>query len=360
MTIVNVLAKPLSSVIPGFNLLISFSPPGQVKLKREQWQTYQPTTVGTRLRDADRLFLPKGAKAKVICQNLVMWKVPAGKESIVREGCPSVSNPRLIDQGEDTAPTRNPNTPSIPYLISPRETKLLPTESVTFHWHQVEGAKNYRVSLRGPGVNWNDKTKENQVVYAAEQPLKPGTRYWFTVETDTGATSTREGIIGFSTVSEKEVQEILGAVEEVKQKQLSREAEALALARLYQSNEVYNEAIALLKSAIKDGVESTAIHQLLGKVYQQIGLNRLAREHYLKALELAKAEENLEGLAMTQGGLAITNGIVGNEDEARNYFKNAKATYQELGDEEAIRNLEKVLTEILGVNQGSQKSKVKS
>ncbi|GGA30737.1 hypothetical protein [Okeania sp. KiyG1] len=80
-------------------------------------------------------------------------------------------------------------------------------------------------------------------------------------------------------------------------------------------NEVYNEAIALLKTAIKDGVESTAIYQLLGKVYQQIGLNRLAREHYLKGLELAKAETNLEGLAMTQAGLAITNGIVGNENE---------------------------------------------
>ena len=350
VTLAGILAKPLNSVIPGFNLLISLSPPGQVKLKRQQWQIYQPARVGTPLRDADRLLLAKGAKARVICQNLTMWKVPDGKESIVSQGCRPVSNPRLVEPRGDTANPRAINSPRIPYLITPRNTELLPTESLTLRWNRVEGAKNYRVILVGPpDVNWNKETKENQVVvYLAEQPLKPGNRYWFNVKTDRNATSESEGVFGFSILSEKAAQEISGAVAEIKQKQLSREAEALALAHLYQSKEVYNEAIALLNAAIKDGIESTAIYQLLGKVYQQIGLNRLAREQYLKGSELAKPEENLEGLAITQGGLAITTAIVGNEDEARDYFKKAKAAYQELGDEEAVRNLEEVLSNILG------------
>jgi len=353
VTLVGILAKPLSSVIPGVNFLMILSPPGQVKLKRPHWQKYQPTTIGTPLRNEDRLLLPKGAQVEVLCQNLTEWKVPDGRESIVSEGCPPVNDPKLRELGKVTADSRAINDPNIPYILSPRNTKLLPTQSLTLRWNQVEGAKNYRVELVGPGVNLNQQTRENQLVYTAETPLKPGNRYWFNVVTDRNKTSTFGGTPGLSILSDKEVKKILGEVEEIKQKQLSREAQALAIARLYQSNEVYNEAIKPLETAIQDGIKSTAIYQLLGEIHQKIGLNRLAREHYLKALKLTKPEADLEGLANIQGGLAITNAIIGYKDDALKYLEYAKASYQKLeleeSQEKTVRDLEKEVRDILNL-----------
>ncbi|MDE5084413.1 MAG: hypothetical protein O4859_25700, partial [Trichodesmium sp. St18_bin1] len=162
-----------------------------------------------------------------------------------------------------------------------------------------------------------------------------------------------EGTPGFTILSEKEVKEILGEVEEIKQKQLSREAQALAIARLYQSNELYNEAIKLLETAIQDGIKSTAIYQLLGEIHQKIGLNRLAREHYLKALKLTKPKADLEGLANIQGGLAITNAIIGYKDDALKYLEYAKASYKKLEQKEAqektVGKLEADVIDILGI-----------
>ena len=353
VTLVGILARPVSPVIPGVNFLMILSPPGQVKLKRPHWQKYQPIIIGTPLRNEDRLLLPKGAQAEVLCQNLTEWKVPDGRESIVSEGCPPVSNPKLRESEEDTADSRAINDPKIPYILSPRNTKLLPTQSLTLRWNQVEGAKNYRVELVGPGVNLNQETRENQLVYTAKPPLKRGVRYWFNVVTDKNKTSTFEGTPGFTILSEKEVKETLGAVEEIKQKQLSREAQVLAIAHLYQSKELYNEAIKPLETAIQDGIKSTAIYQLLGEIHQKIGLNRLARLHYLKALKLTKPEADLEGLANIQGGLAITNAIIRYKDDALKYLEYAKASYKKLErkkeQEKTVRKLEAEVSRILGI-----------
>lgn len=356
VTLVGILAKPVSPVIPGVNFLMILSPLGQVKLKRPHWQKYQPTKPGTPLRDADRLLLPKGAEVEVLCQNLTKWKVPDGRESIVSEGCPPVTNPRLVEPGEFTPDSRAVNNPKVPYIISPRNTKLLPTQSLTVAWNPVKGAKNYRVNLVGPGMSWNQQTRGNQLIYTVEPSLKPGNRYWFTVVTQINKISSEfEGNPGFTILSEKEVKEILGAVKEIKQKQLSREAQALAIARLYQSNEVYNEAIKPLETAIQDGIKSTAIYQLLGEIYQQIGLNRLARQHYLKALKLTKPEEDLEGLANIQGRLAITNAIMGYKDNALESLEYAKASYEKLEQKEAqektVRDLEEQVSYILGISK---------
>lgn len=349
VALVGVLARPLHPARPGLNLLMSLNPVGQVKLKRQWWPIYRAAKVGIPLRDADRLLLAKGASAEVMCQNLTTWSPQDGRESVVSQGCPPVVNPRLVQPGEDTANTRAINKPEVPYLISPRKTKLLGNQPLTFRWNPVETAESYRVTLRGPNVNWSQETSETKLVYPNEQPLQPEMQYWLTVETiQSRVSSTSEGVDGFSILPESETKQILAEVERVKQQESNEEAQTLAIARLYQSNELYSEAIELLDTAIENSIDSAAVYQLSGEIHRQVDLNQLAREHYLKSLDLTDKEEDLEGFAINQEGLAITSAIIGKRGEAVEYWKNAKAAYEELGDTEKVRDLEEKEGTILG------------
>ena len=349
LTLVVAIAKPVRPLIPGFNLIVALDPPGQVKVKRLSWRKYQPAFIGAVLDGADRLLLAKNAIAEVLCQNRTTWKVPDGRESIVTEGCGAISNPGSVPEDLDLINSRATNNLEIPYLLSPRDTSLL-DKQLTLRWHKVEGVTSYRVKVIGPGVNWNEETRETEMVYPEGESLQPGSRYWSIVTTDKGKSSLAEGVFGFTVLDETTAKEVLAAAAELQQKQLSSEAEALALAHLYRSNDLKAEAIDQLEKLVSDRTQSVAVYRLLGDIYKQVGLNRLAKERYLKGLELAEAAEDLESQGAVQGGLAITNGIIGNTNEAQQWLEKGKEVYQILGDEEKARKLEKKVAAILGAD----------
>ncbi len=113
----------------------------------------------------------------------------------------------------------------------------------------------------------------------------------------------------------------------------------MALAHLYRGNDLQAEAIELLEGLVKGGSQTVAVYRLLGDIYQQGGLSRLAKERYLKALELAGAG-NVEGQAAIQAELGEADYALGNEDKAVQWLEKATAGYEALGDESQVQELE--------------------
>jgi len=340
------LASPGLTSAAGLNFISQLS--GDVKLKQVRWSNYQKANFGDSLSQEDQLQLGAKASATVLCSNLRLWKVPSAKVSRVSEGCPAGTATLNRPNSSRRAPTRAPNS-TIPYIISPRDT-VLHNDQPILRWNAVPGATRYTVQVRGGGLDWETETNGTEIVYPGAPPLKKGRRYRLIVVADNGASSEEEqGVsLRFSVLDDQKAELVLAKVRELKQQRLTKEAEALALAYLYRSHELNAEAIELLEGLVKQGSQITAVYQLLGDIYLQVGLSRLAKERYLRALQLAKRSEDVEGQAVVQVGLGEADYALGNKNEAVRWLENAKAGYVALGDDLQVRELERRIDSLLG------------
>jgi hypothetical protein len=274
---------------------------GNVEIKRTGRKNYQRVFVGDFLNPSDKLRLAQGTSAKVVCNNLLIWDLGSKGEFEVSKGCPSITPPILRPQSSVDI-TRGLDDPKIPYLISPRNTAIL-TQQPTLRWNPVQSATSYKVQMSGEGVNWTTQVSQSTVVYSGNQPLQSGFIYEVNITANNGASTKDIDAPVFTVLSDSDVQQVKTEIAQLQQKLLSNESKDLALAHLYRSNDLNADAIDLLEGLVKKGSQTTAVYQLLGSIYQQVGLNRLARERYLIALKLAKAENNLEGQAIIQASL---------------------------------------------------------
>ncbi len=339
------LASPGLTSAAGLHFISQMS--GDVKLKQVGWSNYQKANFGDLLSQEDQLQLGAKASATVFCSNLRLWKVPSAKVSRVSEGCPSGTATLNRPNSSRTA-TRAPNS-TIPYIISPRDTALLNDQPI-LRWNAVPGATRYTVQVRGGDLDWETETSGTEIVYPGAPPLKKGRRYRLIVVANNGASSEEEeGVsLRFSVLDDQKAELVLAKVRELKQQRLTKEAEGLALAYLYRSHELNAEAIELLEGLVKQGSQITAVYQLLGDIYLQVGLSRLAKGRYLTALQLAKRSEDVEGQAVVQAGLGEADDALGNKNEAVRWLENAKAGYVALGDDLQLRELERRIDSLLG------------
>lgn len=322
--------------------IIIFRISGNVQIKRPSWTKYQRAFDGTLVNSSDKLRLAKGASAKVRCTYSWIWNVPSPGESSVSQGCPN-SKPVLRRPNSNTLPTRAGDDPTIPYLISPRNSSIL-TDKPQLRWNPVEGVTNYKVQLSGPGVDWQTEVNQPQVVYSGKQPLKPGNRYWVIITADNGETRKNDKA-GFTLMSEADSQRVKAEIAKLEQQGLKGEAKTIALAHLYRSNDLYGDAIDLLSGFIQKDNASTAVYQLLGSTYQQVRLNLLAREQYLTALKSAKIQKNWEAQAIIQTSLGEIDFSFNKFQEALGWYQAAQVAYRELGDRTSEEKLQEKINQ---------------
>ncbi len=198
--------------------------------------------------------------------------------------------------------------------------------------------------------DWQGQTNEPQMVYDGE--LKPGEFYPVRVVADNGVSSTDEDSDSqyswFIVLEEDEAKALREQVAVIEQQELSQEQEALILAHLYRGKELNAEAIEVLEGLVKSGSQTTTVYQLLGDIYQQIGLSLMAKEFYGQGLALTAAEEDSEVKAMMQWGLGEVEYMLGNRDEAVEWLEKGKASYAALGEEIQVEELAKRINEVLG------------
>lgn len=338
-----VLAQSTVAATPGVNLIVEVK--GKVQLKRKEWPDYQPTYAGTALYSGDQLRPDRGAKVVVICADLTRWRVPEGTMSALNDGCPPPPEPALRRARGSIRTTRADNNTSIPYIISPRQTQLL-NDKPTLRWNAVQGATSYTVHISG--LNWKSEVSGTEIVYPGIPPLKPGVDYLLVVEANNGRSSEEEKVfgLGFSLLNEKEAQQVRAKAEQLTKQESAGETAALALAHLYIGHDLRAEAIETLEKLASTGSQIVAVYRLLGDLYSQVGLNRLAKERYLKAVELAASAKNIEEQAAAKAGLGQVYEMLGNFTEAVRLLTEAKTGYETLGDTQRTKELSEQLANL--------------
>lgn len=317
---------------------------GEVKLKRSGNRQYQRVYGGETLSPSDKLQLGRGSLARVLCNNLSPWILNSQGEFTVSSGCPAPGNPALSQSGVRST-TRASDNQTVPYVISPRNTIIL-EDKLTLRWQAVEGARSYQVEVKGGGINWTTQVDQTEVIYSGNEPLQPDTRYRVMITADNGKSTRYEAPVGFTVLNEQEVQRVKSEISQLQQQPLSEEAKALALAYLYRGNELNTAAIELLEGWVKKGTETTAVYELLGRNYQQVGLYRLARERFLTGLEKAKAEGNLDGQARIQLSLGEVDYGLAELPQALQWFQSAQVSYRELGNEGQVQELQQKVDDV--------------
>lgn len=299
-TCVTVLAfsSPVLSNPP--NILLKVN--GNVTIKRVNWIEFKKAKVGDLLNQNDQIQLDSKASATILCNNTEKWQVKPGEIYQVLEGCPS-GVPTETRPNVFRIPTRGENK-TIPYIISPRNTALLNNRPL-LRWNEISGATAYKVRLQDVGLtlDWQIETTNTQIEYPSDKPLlQTGFYYLLSVETDKGKSSNQEeGFdLSFYVLDIETAELVKTEITKIKQLNLTPEAEGLALAYLYQSYELKAEAIELLEGLVKQGSQITAVYQLLGNLYLQVGLSNQAKNPYEKALELAKQNDDIQGQAEAQ------------------------------------------------------------
>jgi hypothetical protein len=334
-------AKPSSEA--GVNLLIVAE--GEVLLKRDGWNDFHPTSFGVILNRGDQLQPASDAQAVVLCDNLSAWTVPAGVRSGLNNGCPQSSEPQLVRGESAIGNTRGSADPLIPYIISPRATKLLDS-TPTLRWNPVPGAKNY--NLRVSGTDWQTESSTDEYVYDGKPPLQPGVDYLWIVEADTGKSSQDEGLpgLGFSVLFDEEAERVRADSASIDELALSDEAKIFALAQLYSGHGLYAEAIQMLEELAEAGNQETNVYRALGELYQQVGLLAQAESSYSTALEFAESVGDVEGTVAAQSGLGEVYVALGNENEAVRWLTLAQAGYEILGDSQRASQIAEELAEL--------------
>jgi hypothetical protein len=326
----------------GVNILIVNK--GEVKVKKENWKAFQKASSGSLLRPNDYLQMGSNASALLLCSNTKRWEPTAGKQFRVSEGCPrgTASRPRTVDLSQ----TRSPNG-LIPYVISPRNTDLL-SDRPLLKWNPVSGATRYQVQLEGGGLDWQTETKETQVLYGGQEPLKSGVKYLLTVTTDKGVSSKQEvgANLMFGLMATEKAKVVEEEATNLKKQGLSPEAETLSLAYLYEGNNLKAEAIALLQSLSQQKSQNRVVYSLLGDLLLQTSLNQQAQQAYEQALALAQKSGDQEGEAEAQSGLGEASFGLGKKEEALSWLKKAQASYAVLGDESQVKVLAQRIEEI--------------
>lgn len=274
-----------------------------------------------------RLRVSNSSSVTITCLNAngdwITWTVNVSGEVPVYENCSDSVRPDRA-----TAPTRSPIDESLPYVVSPRNTALLPGSNAIV-WNSVPDASTYQVSVHGRGAPWNSGWL---TATRAQLPLnlETGRTYEITVETDKGISSNpgNSAPPTFKILTEEKARTITQQVAQIESLELDSTTQALAVAQLYQNHNLNQNAITILESQVQGGYQSAAIYQLQASLYEKIGLTNEAQQQYNNALELTDAG-NLEQQAIIKEQLGLLARGSANHASAVKWLQSAETIYQQ-------------------------------
>lgn len=319
---------PALSDTSGINLIVNFT--GDVKVKKDGWNQWQKADFGNTLSPNDQLEVGTNSSATIYCSDLSEWTVEKPGTYWLYDGCfpgePTLKLPNSNNETRRPGGIKEQALKNIPYIISPRNTSILYNQP-TIRWNTVSGATSYKVIVE----DWEAETRDTEIVYTGE--LEAEFSYFVSVVADNGSSSEEEAEVEFTVLDEQKEKDTLAHIEAVKQQGLTEEAEGLVLAHLYRGNDLNAKAIQVLEELVQAGSKQVSVYQLLGDIYQQVGLSLQAKETYSQGLALAKNVEDIAGQAAIQAELGEVEYALGNEEEAVAWMRQAQEGYAELGDE---------------------------
>jgi hypothetical protein len=316
------------TIFPGLTLLIW----GTIELKSEAWSQFQAASAPRVLSATDQVRPAPDKSATILCADLSSKNVSTGGPYQIKSLCPTTSEQPLTGGDGRYVPPRGGNDSLIPYIISPRKTQIL-TPRPLIRWNAVPGARSYTVHLLdSTGTIWTKEVQGTEVRYPGSPALQTGVSYALIVKGDPGSSSSDEGIPGlaFRLLDADAAKRLEAAVQGLQQPDLPDEAKVFAEVYLYQSNQLFAEAIEHLETTASSNQANAAIHRLRGDLYLQVRLNQLAKDAYLRAIALAPREGDLETLAEAQAALGGVYLVFRDREAAVAAWQAAKRGYIQL------------------------------
>jgi hypothetical protein len=347
--------KVFGSVILGLSTLVAASQPasspvhvvvrvkGQVEIARNGGSIYQPASFGMLLHDSDMIRLGDAAELDVVCSDLSLM-VPLPRRfsgtQCQTASATIVQRSRSLVMSSRGEATLGP----FPRVLRPRGTRLL-NATPEIRWSPVPGASDYRVSIEN--TNWSkDVHGDAHVTYPKDAPtLAPAREYLVKITTlappnvvGLSSTAEHQPNVGFTIASPQTASNVAATQKRIEQLQISAEGKKYLIALLLAENDLNAEAIDVLEG-LWPTVQESAIGNKLGDLYITVGLGAVAADWYAHALQHAHRDEDraraLEGLTMTKPQ---------DRKAAKESAKAAFDLYSSLGDSEAAKRMEKVLT----------------
>ncbi|MEM9447006.1 MAG: hypothetical protein AAGA75_00550 [Cyanobacteria bacterium P01_E01_bin.6] len=309
--------------------------------------TPDQATEGMLLSTSHQIRVGTNSQATLNCRNGGIHTFDRADTYNVGDYCSAGNDVRAESR---RGPSRGTFNASLPYVLTPRNTALIPTDSLVLQWHPVEEATSYEITLSGSGVNWTTQVSEAQVSYPDIAALRPDYRYTIVITSDNGLSSASVQSIGFAVLSPSEDDRVNTRVEEIEARQLGPDVEAIALALEYinfqhsdpdrQSYALNQAALDVLEERIDAGTNNSLIYLLQAETYFTVGLPLMAQERYEQALIFAQEAEQRELQAESYLGLAT---VADGQTEYRDaiaHLQSAQQLYEELGDYEQAEALQ--------------------
>ncbi|MDJ0531223.1 MAG: hypothetical protein QNJ70_01795 [Xenococcaceae cyanobacterium MO_207.B15] len=211
--------------------------------------------------------------------------------------------------------------PSIPYVISPRKTRL-DTRQPRLRWNKVKDANYYTVKIfKDSEIVWQKEVKEAEFNSCEALPLEAGVSYSLIVESDNGYSSKTDSdrsLLEFQLLDEDKIRSLPDDAKKITDLGLSVDEETLELANLYfgQKYGLLAKATEILEQRIAADSQTSEIYVTLGNLYLVVGLCSFAEEQYRKALALINPEFELEEQIIAKAGLAKICTLLGHGKEA--------------------------------------------
>lgn len=267
---------------------------------------------------------------------------PVGMESIAGSLCPAVNECEDPKNNPNPGCIRGNNTilldPNIPQILSPRNTALLTTQP-HLRWSVFPNASRYTVTLENDysEVIWGPvEVQGTEITDSGDLPLVAGLTYTLTVTADTGDIATSQ----FTLLNDTQRQKVIELLAMQPQ-----ETAAVIPPQLYIyiHNRLFADAIDTLETEIAKGNRSAAIYLELGQLYFGIDLPFKAEQAYLASIDLAIAENNLNGQALAHVRLGQLYRKTDNSAAAIEQFSQAKMLYEQTGESDLAAEVEELM-----------------
>jgi len=315
-----------------------------------------PVTYGLELVDGDVLELGAGATVRVNCGSFTRraYEGETGVSNlcgrrrargIFRDNEPIVG--LALNRLEVIAGIRS--TSQIPYIISPRGTRIRTSQALSLRWNPVAEATHYTVEIYGPGgeLEWEAEVSDTQVEYPGQ--LGRGNTYLLVVTASNGTSSLDEEIdqnnlpdgdeqpilyenanmLGLGFIwAETTTRDVEQELQQIRGRDLSTESEGLEIANLYAEYELFTDSIAVLESL--ENNPSFLRSYWLGRLYGHIGLSLESITYLEQAVEMAA--DSPKNLVSVQTTLASVYAGMENDTEANQWLDQAIETYAGIVD----------------------------
>lgn len=321
---------------------------GKLWIRRPGWADFAPATSGVEVEPGMEVQPGNDTRAIVLCSNFVSQQLPPDMTSRLAAKC-AVGPHLQSDVG--LGPMLGSNPTGIPYVISPRSTRLL-SSTPLLRWRAADGASYYTACLRPVSEKciWKAQTEDTQVRYPGDPPLLPGKMYILEVTADNHRTSAEDVAPGteFQIIQVGERSRIEAALALLKSAPLTDAERNFAIAQFYAAKDLKADALEVIRELERTDVSLPRLSLLAGDLYRGSALPVEAADAYAQAAALATspALEDAEAGAQAHMSLGAIFVELGEIDTAKAAYQTARKLFVRLGDSTSVTKVDEELDKL--------------